>query len=406
MLPRKTALGIGALGGELMRCTLLLPFIFFCASLMIPQIANGQMGKAVRIPSGSPEDKALRAIAAAPTNAEKLALLDKFSADFGKSDMEIVADEQYVAIYAGDKQYDKAFEYADKGLAADPDNYGIAYAAFRAAQDKGDVEREFRYGLALPAILARYKERPAPGDEDAQSWAAKKKDTLAQVAEEMNYVPGALLNAASKLQDPKRQTALLEPYSIAFADSPYAQPAQTLVADSYRRLRDYAKMTSFAQRVLEKDPNNISMLLLLADDGSDRGVNLSQADAYAHKALDLIPAAQKPDGVTDEQWAQRISEQKGIAWSAIGQAAIQKKNDAAALDAFQKAAPLLKGQPFLYARNQYRMGFALLNLKRTDEARTALSQAASADTPYRPLAQEKLNSLAAGGTKPAKKKTP
>jgi tetratricopeptide (TPR) repeat protein len=402
MLPRKFALGDSVRWEGLMRRPLLLPFLAILVAL-VGQPAAAQIGKAVRIPAGSPEDKALSSIAAAPTSAEKITLLDKFTADYGKGDMAVAAYEQYVNIYAGDKQYDKTFEYADKGLAADPDNYGIAYAAFRAAQEKGDVDHDFRYGLTLAGIVSRYKAQPAPAGEEAGAWALEQKETLAGVAEQMSYVSGTLYNAASGIKDPKQQTALLEPYSIAFADSPYAEPAQTLVADSYRRLRDYPKMTAFAERVLEKDPNNISMLLLLADDGSDRGVNLPEADTYAHKALDLLGTAQKPAGATDEQWAQRASIQKGIAWSSIGQVAIQKKSDAPALDAFQKAAPLLKNEPFLYSRNQYRMGFALLNLKRAPEAKVALTQAAAADTPYRQMAQQKLASLP-GGTGAAKKK--
>jgi len=365
--------------------------------------ARAQMGKMVTIPAGSPEDHALAAINAAPTAAEKLALLDKFMADYGNGEIAIVADEQYVAVYSGEKQYDKAFEYAEKGLALDPDDYGIAYSAFRAAQEKADVEHEFRYGLALADIVARYKQKPAPAGEDEGVWAARKKETLAGAAEGMNYVSASLFNGARGLQDAKLQASLLERYALAFADSPYAEPAQTLVADSYRRMQDYAKMTSFAQQVLAKDPSNIGMLLLLADDGSDRGVNLAQADECARKALELIGKAQKPAGATDEQWTQRVSVQQGIAWSSIGQVAIQKKNDAGALDAFQKAAPLLRGEAFLYARNQYRMGFALVNLKRIPEAKTALTQAASLDTPYKKLAQDKLNSL---GATPAKKKAP
>jgi len=386
-----------------MRRTAFLRWTVMAVLLLSAAPARGQIGKAVRIPAGSPEDKALREIAAASSSAEKIALLDKFSAEYGKGDMQIVADEQYVAVYAGDKQYDKAFEYADKGLAADPDGYNIAYAAFRAAQEKSDVDHEFRYGLAMADIVARYKQQPAPANEDPREWEEKKKDTLANVAEAMNFVSGTLLNAASGVQDPKRQAALLEPYAIAFADSPYAEPAQTLVADSYRRMRDFAKMTAFAQQVLAKNPKNISMLLLLADDGSDRGVNLPVADASAHKALELLAAAAKPGGVTDEQWAHRVAVQSGIAWSAIGQVAAYKKNDASAVEGFQKAAPLLKGEGFLYARNQYRMGFALLNLKRTADARAALTQAASLDTPYKQLAQDKLNSLPAT---PAARKKP
>ncbi len=374
-----------------------------CAVVCLPRGAAAQMGKMVSIPAGSPEDHALAAVNAAPTAAEKLALLDKFMADYGKGDMAIVGDEQYVTIYTGEKQYDKAFEYADKGLATDPDDYGIAYSAFRAAQEKPDVQHEFTYGLALREIVSRYQQKPAPAGEDEMVWAARKKETLAGVTDEMSYVSASLFNAARGLQDAQMQANLLERYALAFADSPYAEPAQTLVADSYRRMQNYAKMTGFAQQVLAKDPNNIGMLLLLADDGSDRGVNLAQADECAHKALDLVAKAQKPAGATDEQWTKGIAVQQGIALSSIGQVAIEKKNDAGALDAFQKAAPLLKGDAFLYARNQYRMGFALLNLKRVPEAKTALTQAASLDTPYRPLAQQKLNSLAAT---PAKKKAP
>jgi tetratricopeptide (TPR) repeat protein len=363
----------------------------FLSALAPP--AAAQIGKQVPVAAGSPEDRALSEISAAPTNAEKIALLDKFMAAYGSGDLAVPAYEQYVAIYAADKNYAKAFEYADKGLAADPDNFSIAYGAFRAAQEKADLEREFQYGEALVGLVSRFKSQPAPTGEDPAAWEVHKKETLNSVADSMNYVSATLFNGARSVPDPKVQAALLERFAIAFPGSPYAENAQTLVANSYRQMAQYAKMTAFAQKILEKDPNNVSMLLLLADDASDRGVNLAQADQYAHKVLDLLAAAQKPAGVTEEQWQARVTLQQGLAWSAIGQVAIQNKRDAAALAAFQKAAPLVKAEPFSHARNQYRMGFALLNLKRTAEARAAFAEAASLDTPYKPLAQEKLKSL-------------
>ncbi|HKO03464.1 MAG TPA: hypothetical protein VJW51_01890 [Candidatus Acidoferrales bacterium] len=386
-----------------MRRSLTLPLALLCAVLGAPAAARAQIGKAVHIAAGTPEDQLVLAINSANTDTEKIALLDKYMAEHSKDEMAIVALEQYVAIYSAAKNYEKAFVYGDQGLAADPDNYGIAYSVFRAAQEKGDVEHEFRYGEALAGLVARYKSREAPAGEDADAWAASKRQALADIAEAMNYVSVSLFNVARGAQDPRVQTALLERYAIAFADSSYAEQVQALVADNYRRQGEYAKMSSFAEQVLVKDPDNIGMLVMLADDGSDRGVKLDQADRYAHRALDVLGKAQKPAGMTEELWAQRVAQQQGIAWSSIGQVAIQMKKDAAALEAFQKAAPLLKAQAFLYARNQYRMGFALLNLKRTADARTALTQAASVDTPYKQLALDKLNSLPPGG--PAKKKS-
>jgi len=48
-----------------------------------------------------------------------------------------------------------------------------------------------------------------------------------------------------------------------------------------------------------------------------------------------------------------------------------------------------------YGRNQYRLGFALLNLKKNAEAKDAFTQAASVNSAYKSLAQAKLKSFAA-----------
>jgi tetratricopeptide (TPR) repeat protein len=379
------------------RSALLLPIV-----CLFSAAASAQIGKFVPIPAGSPEDAAFKEIAAAPTNAQKLALLDKFMAEYGKGDMAILAYEQYVAIYAADKNYDKAFEYGERALTADPDHFSIALQLFTAAKEKGDVERQFQYGETLAGIVSRFKGQSAPAGSDAGEWEARKKQTLASVADTVSYVAGTLFEAARTISDPKRQVALLEPYSIVFADSPYAEPAQTLVASSYRQMQDFAKMNEYSQKVLAQDPANINMLIIVADDASERGVNLAKADEYARRALDLAAKAVKPAGLSAEEWQTRLSLQQGLAWSAIGQVAIRQNKDAQALEAFRKAAPLLKSEPFSYARNAYRMGFALLNLKREAEARSAFQEAASVDTPYKPLAEQKLQSLPAG--KPAKKR--
>jgi hypothetical protein len=55
-----------------------------------------------------------------------------------------------------------------------------------------------------------------------------------------------------------------------------------------------------------------------------------------------------------------------------------------------------------YSRNQYWLGFALINLKRLNEARVAFTEAAAADTPFRGPAQEKLKTLPA--PRPAKRR--
>jgi len=140
------------------------------------------------------------------------------------------------------------------------------------------------------------------------------------------------------------------------------------------------------------------MLLLLADYYSEKGDQLDKAEADAKKATAALADAKKPEGVTDEQWQQQVSLQKGLALSALGQVNIQKKNNAGAVENLKAASPLLKADAGSYARNQYRLGYALLNLKKVPEAKQAFTEAASVDSPYKQPALDKLKAMSGAAT--------
>ena len=99
--------------------------------------------------------------------------------------------------------------------------------------------------------------------------------------------------------------------------------------------------------------------------------------------------------MSDEQWQTQSALQKGLALSALGQINIVKRDNVQAVDNLKTAAPLLKSDAGSYARNEYRLGFALLNLKKVQEAKAAFTEAASVNSPYKSLAQDKLKSLPA-----------
>ena len=72
--------------------------------------AAAQIGKSVSVAAGTPEDKALTDIYAAPDGPDKIALLDKFMADYGKGDLELLGDQLYVQTYLAQKNYAKVYE--------------------------------------------------------------------------------------------------------------------------------------------------------------------------------------------------------------------------------------------------------------------------------------------------------
>jgi tetratricopeptide (TPR) repeat protein len=376
----------------------------FLVLVIAPLSARAQqIGKYVPIDAGSDADRALKEINAAADPAAKLALIDKFAAGPGaQGDMAIVADDLYVNYYLAQKNYDKAFEYGDKLFALDPDSFSNAMNLVRAAAEKGDAEKLASYGEKAGAILQRYKSAPAPSGVDAAKWDQDKSTVLQNSHDSIVYVEQLVYNGGYQIPDPSRRAVLLTRFAQAFPDSQYAVPAMGVAATAYQQAQNTPKMLEVANSLLAKDPDNLGMLLLLSDYYGEKGEQLGKAEEYARKAAALADSARKPEGVSDEQWKQQSALQKGLALSTLGHINIQKKDNAQAVQNFQAAAPLLKSDSASFGRNQYYLGFALLNLKKVAEARTALSEAASAKGPYQSLAQEKLKTLPAAP--PARRK--
>ena len=108
--------------------------------------AHAQLGKRVMTQAGTPEDKAVSEIYAAPDGPVKVALLDKFMVDYGKGDFALLADQLYVATYLEQKNYPKVYEYGDKVVALDPGDFDMLAKMVQAADEAGDTAKIFEYG--------------------------------------------------------------------------------------------------------------------------------------------------------------------------------------------------------------------------------------------------------------------
>ena len=378
-------------------------FVLLTLAVFATRAASGQqIGKYVPIPAGSDADHAITEINAEADPAKKLALIDKFSSTLGEGDMAIIADDLYVNYYIAQKNYDKAFEYGDKLFALDADSFSNALNMVRAASEKGDTDKLMANGEKVPGILQRFKASAPPSGMEADNWERQKAATLESNKDNITYIEQAIFLGVYRTQNAAKRAALLTHFAELFPSSPYAIQALGVAATSYQQEQNTPKMLEVASGVLAKDPNNIGMLLLLSDYFGERGEQLDKAEAYAKKVIAVLGTATKPEGVTDEQWQQQVSLEKGLALSSLGQVNIQKKDNASAAENFKAAGPLLKADENSYGKNQYRLGFALLNLKKNAEAKEAFTQSASVNSVYKALAQAKLKSF---DTAAAKKKS-
>jgi tetratricopeptide (TPR) repeat protein len=367
--------------------------------------ATAQIGKSVSVAAGAPEDKALTDIYAATDGPDKVALLDKFMADYGKGDLELLGDQLYVQTYLAQKNYAKVYEYGDKVLALDPNNFSTAVIMVHAAEEQGDSKKLFDACQKVADIIKRYKSGPPPEGTPADTWNAQREIVLKTVEGDVGYVQYALLNAAYKTTDATARASLLEGYAATFPDSTYTVSAREQTAIAYQQAQNSPKMLAAAQNLLASNPDDISMLILLADTWCNDTAHLDKATTYAQHALDLLAQVKKPDNVDDDQWQKQVAIQKGLAYSSLGEVNVNKNRNPQAIDAFKQAAPLLKSDTFSYAQNQYRMGFTLAKMQRIPEARVVLTEVISLNSPYKSRAQDTLNKIGGpvGAGKAAKK---
>src|SRR5258706_5822477 len=291
-------------------------FLVYTACAIYPTSAQ-QIGKFVPIAANSDADRALTEINAATDPAQKLALIDKFAA-IAQGDMVIVVDDQYVNYYIAAKNYDKAFEYGDKLFALDADNLSNAVNMVRAAQGKGDVNKMFSYGEKTAQILQRFKEKPAPEGTKQEAWDNQKAQTLQDVHESVVYVEQLVFDGAYRTADAGKRAAFLVRFAQLFPASPFANQALGVAAAPYRETQNTGKMREGAHGKPPKEPDNLGMLLLLADYYSETGGKLDTAESYAKKSVSLLETAKKPEGVPDEQWKHQSGLEKGLAVSELG----------------------------------------------------------------------------------------
>ncbi|MFZ3214584.1 MAG: hypothetical protein WA192_00825 [Candidatus Acidiferrales bacterium] len=366
-----------------------LPFLFLtCAAS-----AGAQIGKSVSVAAGTPEDKALADIYAAPDGPAKIALLDKFMADYGKGDLELLGDQLYVQSYLAQKDYAKVYEFGARALALDPDSFSTVVNMAHAADEQGDTAKLFDAGEKAAAIITRFKSAPAPAGTTAELWASQRDAALKSVEGDISYVEYAMVSAAYKASEPATRAALLERYVAVFPDSAYTLSAREQTAVAYQQAQNSPKMLAAAQALLAANPDDVSMLLLLADTWCNDPQHLDKAAADAQKALDLLEQAKKPDNVADDQWQKQVALQKGLAYSSLGAVDVNRNRNPQAVDAFKQASPLLKADTFSYAQNQYRLGFTLAKMQRIPEARVVLTEVVSLNSPYKQRALETLNKI-------------
>ena len=190
--------------------------------------------------------------------------------------------------------------------------------------------------LATAALQPLAAQQPAGGQAAPQQQKKEIKDP----AEYNAYV-----NAAQQT-DPNAKATALESFLQTYPNSVMKTDAMELLMGAYQQAGNAAKTADTAQRILQADPNNIRALALLAytnrmtalQKGDQQAA--AQAGQYGQKGLTALQTMQKPDGVSDADFAKLKTETGVIFNGAAGFGALNTKDYATAQKDLKEAVTL------------------------------------------------------------------
>jgi len=151
----------------------------------------------------------------------------------------------------------------------------------------------------------------------------------------------AAYNNAKTQSTPAGQAAAWEAYLKAYPQSSVKADALQQLLFAYSQGSDAAKTLDAADRLLQVDPNNFYALVFettlrrtaaeAQTDPTAKQTGLDAAADFARKGL----AATKPKDMSDADWNNLKPKGYPVFYSAIGAAALNKKDNAAAIEAFK-----------------------------------------------------------------------
>jgi len=194
----------------------------------------------------------------------------------------------------------------------------LFFAAVALAQTSAD-----------PQAQAAQGGQAAQGAQGAQgTQGAQTGPTIKDPAEYNAYV------TALNQSDPAAKAQALETFLQQYPNSVVTVSALELLMATYQQTGNTQKVIDSANRLLQKDPNNLRALALLTylyrqqaeSGGGNAAQSLQQAAQFAQRGMQAVQSAQKPPELAPADWEKLKTQTEVIFAGAAGMAALQQKD--------------------------------------------------------------------------------
>jgi tetratricopeptide (TPR) repeat protein len=372
-------------------CILLLMFSFLLLTTVMPAQTQDQPYPAIQ--AGSAEDKALQLIDQEPQTEKRIAMLEQFLKDFPAMAKSPDVNFLFVFNYRQMRNGAKLIEYAEKVLAVKPDDLSVLPLMIDALlEQQNQYSRAYEYAKHYEALVQNFDSLPGGGliqETDRVRIWGEAKSMVTTARQQKEY---ADIQAAYQETDNDKKIRTLEGFAKEFPDSTQICAAYSMLALSYLQKQNAAQSAASAEKCLKIDPNNLDMLVLLADLQVEDKAKTKQTAELVAKAVELSDALEStpvPAGQAEADWTKRKTYYRGMAHGLRGYLDMKAGLYAKAIPDLEMAQKLMGDD----SAALYRLGFALAKLKRNREAATYLTRAAKIPGPFQEAARKALSEL-------------
>ena len=362
-------------------------------------LAVGALGADRHKPDVDPESQdgiLLQRIQQEPTQPRKLALLEKYVAEYPQTTSIAWVYEQLLNIYMEAMQWDSVLATAEGLLAADPNDLDSAHDALKAAEAQANPELITKYAELAWDLATRTLQSPKPADpEDLPDWNKQ----MEFARENLKYTEYTLANQAAAQTDDTKREELIAALQQRNPQSQFLFLTKKPTVIELASLNP-AKALQLAEQGLVENPDNIDFLMTVADHDINLEKNLPLTLKYALRILELVQGKPQPDGITPEEWAKKQAKFSGWAnWIAgviYGKQArygLSDRHLKAALGYIRDDARLTAAAYFYLGYDNYALAGELADKGRAVEAVKFSKQCADMDSPFRSLALKNLEAL-------------
>jgi hypothetical protein len=331
-----------------------------------------------------------------PTQPRKLALLEKFVAEYPKATSIDWVYEQLLPIYLEAKQYEKVITSAEGLLAVDPNDLDSPHDALQAAEGLNNPELMAKYATLSWDLASRTVKIPKPADpDDVPEWAKQ----VQYGNEVLAYSEFTLATLAVQPTDEQKRAELVQALQQRSPDSKFLAITKKPTAIDLASLHP-EKALQLAEKGPVADPDNEDFLLTVADHYMSNEKDLPKVLSYSLRILDLMQTKAKPEDLNGEEWAKkkakftgRASWMAGVVYGKQARYSLSDRYLRNALGHVRENPRLLAAAYFYLGHDNYALASELGDKARAVEAARFSRLCAAIDGPFHSLALKNLELL-------------